>query len=394
MQSGAAGLRPYLVAACHGFLSSLTGRMLGNRTGPREFGRVIIVAACSRKDGIASGARLQFEVLRQLGVDVELLDATRALRNPLFRIKHRPGTAYIFHCGGPQTASLISSVLPHAAHAYRIAYWAWELPDPPPDWAGCDHNISEIWTPSLFSHTSLLKLSQRPIAVVPHHLSPRQARVRDTTRPFTVLAMADSRSSLSRKNPEGALRAFHAAFGASSAARLVLKLGGQPDAWHEFEQSAGELLTGGNIEIVRGFLDEAAMSELYRECDVFLSLHRAEGFGLPMLEAMAHGIPVVATGWSGNLEFMSPGDSHLVPYNLVKVRDISGIYADSSWAEPDLEQAARLLRRLADEPDHYARSAAAAWRCIANRRARLPFIRQEANPDYSNGLTPSLTPAG
>ena len=390
MHPVAIGLKRYVTRACLAFSSGLTRRRLGGRAGPRDFRRVIIVAACSRRDGIASGARLQFNAMRQLGIDVELLDATRALRNPLSRIRHRPGTVYIFHCGAPQTASLISSVLPHAANAYRIAYWAWELPDPPPDWAGCDRNLSEIWTPSLFSRTSLLKLSRLPIAVVPHHIPLEQARVRDARRPFTVLAMADSRSSLSRKNPEGALRAFHAAFGTSSKARLVLKLGGQPDAWQALEQSAGDLLAGRNVEIVRGFLDQAAMSELYRACDVFLSLHRAEGFGLPMLEAMAHGVPVVATGWSGNLEFMSVTNSHLVSCSLVPVRDISGIYAGSRWAEPDLEQAAVFLRRLADEPDHYARSAAAAYRSIADRTARFPFALQNGTVDCSTEIRPSL----
>lgn len=353
--------------------AELTYRRVGERSGLRSFERVIIVAALSRNDGIASGARLQFNALRQLGVDTELLDATPALRNPLFRIPHRAGSVYIFHCGGPQTASLISSVLPYAASAYRIAYWAWELPDPAPDWAGCDRNVSEIWTPSAFSRSSLLKLSRRPIAVVPHHVPVGRARRRRCGRPFTVLAMADSRSSLSRKNPEGALRAFHAAFGTSSAARLVLKLGGDGGAWQALEKSAGDLLTAANVEIVKGHLDQAGMTALYRGSDVLLSLHRAEGFGLPMLEAMAHGIPVVATGWSGNLEFMTRTDSHLVPYELVAVRDASGIYANSIWAEPDVKAAARSLRHLADQSDHYERSAAAAYRHIRDMVPRFPF---------------------
>lgn len=366
------GIRRSLVKGWQAGSSELTRYLLGDRSGTREFRRVVIVAALGRKDGIASGARLQFDALKRLGVDTELLDATPALRNPMFRIPHSPGSAYIFHCGGPQTAHLIASVLPHAATAYRIAYWAWELPDPPPDWAGCDRNIAEIWTPSAFSRSSLARLSRRPIAVVPHHVPASRARVRPN-QPFTVLAMADSRSSLSRKNPEGALRAFHAAFGTSSTARLVLKLGGSNDAWQALEASVGDLLAGNNVEIIRGYLDDTAMTALYRGSDVLLSLHRAEGFGLPMLEAMAHGIPVVATGWSGNLEFMARTDSHLVPYTLVPVRDASGIYGDSIWAEPALDEAAQLLERLADQPEHYAQSAAAAHRRVRDMVPHFPF---------------------
>ena len=353
--------------------AEFTRRLLHDRSGVRDFRRVIIVAALERDDGIARGARLQFKALRRLGVETELLDATPALRNPLFRIPHRAGSAYIFHCGGPQTAGLIASVLPHVATAYRIAYWAWELPDPPSDWVGCDRSVSEIWTPSTFSRSSLLKLSDRPIAVVPHHVPAARARARRSGRPFTVLAIADSRSSLSRKNPEGALRAFHAAFGRSSAARLVLKLGGNDGAWQALEKSAGDLLAGANIEIVRGYLDQDAMTALYRDSDVLLSLHRAEGFGLPMLEAMAHGLPVVATGWSGNLEFMTRTNSHLVPYELVAVADASGVHGGSNWAEPDLKEAARSLLRLANQPDHYERSAAAAYRRVRDMVPQFPF---------------------
>lgn len=368
-----AGLRRFAERTYSASSAEFTRRPLRERFGVRDFRRVIIVAALGHDDGFAGGARLQFQALRQLGVETELLDATAALRNPLFRIPHRAGSAYIFHCVGPQTAGLVASVLPQAATAYRIAYWAWELPDPPSDWAGCDRSVSEIWTPSAFSRGSLLKLSDRPIAVVPHHVPAARARARRSGRPFTVLAMADGRSSLSRRNPEGALRAFHAAFGRSSAARLVLKLGGNDGAWQALERSAGDLLGGANIEIVREYLDQNAMTALYRASDVLLSLHRAEGFGLPMLEAMAHGLPVVATGWSGNLEFMTRTDSHLVPYKLVAVADASGRHDGGDWAEPNLKEAARSLLRLANQPDHYERSAAAAYRRVRDMVPQFPF---------------------
>ena len=130
----------------------------------------------------------------------------------------------------------------------------------------------------------------------------------------------------------------------------MLKLGGNDGAWQALERSAGDLLGGANIEIVRDCLRQDAMTALYRASDVLLSLHRAEGFGLPMLEAMAHGLPVIATGWSGNLEFMTRTDSHLVPYELVAVADASGSHDSGNWAEPNLKEAARSLLRLATSP--------------------------------------------
>jgi glycosyltransferase involved in cell wall biosynthesis len=385
MAASCGGLKRSLT---HGYLAgaeALTHRFLRRRSGERDFRRVIIVAALGRNNGIASGARLQWNALRQLGVDTELLDVTPALRNPLFRMPHRPGSAYVFHAGAPQTAHLIGSVLPHAATAYRIAYWAWELPDPAPDWAGCDRNVAEIWTPSAFSRASLARLSKQPIHVVPHYIPVRPARRRRLGEPFTVLAMADSRSSLSRKNPDGALRAFRAAFGSSHAARLVLKLSGRDEELRALEASFGDLPAGGNVQIVKGHLDSNELTALYRNADVLLSLHRAEGFGLPMAEAMAHGVPVVATGWSGNLTFMSSADSHLVPYTLVPVNDKSAIYGGSTWAEPDLDDAANALRRLAEQPDHYARLAAAAHRRISETTPCFPFDQPGAMQGASAG---------
>lgn len=350
---------------------ALTYRMLHGRSGARDFSRVVVVAALGRNNGIANGARLQWAALRALGVDAELLDATSALRNPLFRIPHRPGTAYVFHSGGPQLANLITSVLPSAANAYRIGYWAWELPDPPHDWLGCDCTVAEVWTPSTFSQASLRRLVNCRIEVVPHYVPAHAERSQRGGAPFTVLAMADSRSSWSRKNPEGALRAFRAAFANSSAARLILKLGGRAEEVQALEQSLGDLAD--NIEIVRGYLDDTALDALYQRADVLLSLHRAEGYGLPLREAMAYGLPVVATGWSGNLDFMSASDSCLVPCKLVPVSDASAIYGGSAWAEPDVDAAAQALRHLADDPAFYALIAAMAHRHASITKPCFPF---------------------
>ena len=361
----------YLAGSC-----LLTRRLLAGRSGERRFDRVVIVAALAKINGISRGAYMQWQALRSLGVDAEIVDATPALRNPLFRIKHVPGSAYVFHSGGPQTASLILSVLPSAARAWRIGYWAWELPDPPHDWQGSDQTLDEIWTPSHFSRDSLLRLTRKPIEVVPHTLPTEPRRQRDRGRPFTVLTMADTRSSLERKNPAGAVRAFAEAFGESPDARLLLKLTGPDEAVRAFTAELGSLTQQPNVELVRGQLDDAGLSALYARADVLLSLHRAEGFGLPMLEALARGIPVVATGWSGNTDFTNSDNSVAVPYRLVPVADPAAIYQGSRWADPDLTAAAAGLRRLAGDDALYDRMADAAYRGVAMSPRHFPLTQQ------------------
>ncbi|MCB8881753.1 glycosyltransferase family 4 protein [Acidisoma cellulosilytica] len=362
-------LREGYLAGC----SAWTKHRLGTGINPRRFDRVAIVAAYGKQNGITRGAFLQWQALRRLGIDATMVDATPGLRNPFYRLPHDPATAYIFHSGAPQTASLIGAVMPHARDAYRIGYWAWELPDPPPDWAGCDDSLHEIWTPSRFSRDSLVRMMRKPVEVVPHYLPPEPARLRIDGAPFTVLTMADSRSSLSRKNPEGAVRAFVAAFGQSTDARLLLKISAKDEELQAFDAQLGGLLSAPNIEIIREFMTEDALSALYASADVLLSLHRSEGFGLPMLEAQAHGVPVVATGWSGNMDFTTTENSILVPYDLVPVDDAAAVYRGSHWAEPDVTAAADALRRLADDKALHTRLADAAYRGCADQPIEFPL---------------------
>ena len=195
------------------------------------------------------------------------------------------------------------------------------------------------------------------------------ARRRDPRKPFTVLVMADSRSSFSRKNPAAAVDAFRRAFGNDTSTRLIVKLTGRPA---DVEPLAASVRNLPNAGVVVDFLDEVTLARLYRSADVLLSLHRAEGFGLPMLEAMSHGVPVIGTGWSGNMEFMSEANSLFVPFQLVPVQDEAGIYANGMWAEPDIDAAAALLRQLARDDDMHTRLARAAHDSVGGAAWKLP----------------------
>ena len=362
-----------MLTACRQASSGITLRRLRVAGRARDFDRVVIVASLGRRTGIARGAELQADAMSRAGFDVTLLDGAPALRNPFHRVRHRPGTVYIFHCGGPQTLALIGSVLPAAVDAWRIGYWAWELPRLAPDWHGVDRSVDEIWTPSGFSADSLRAAMTKPVSVVPHRIASRTRRARGG-EPLTVLAMADSRSSFARKNPEGALRAFADAFGDDPVgARLLLKLGGRPHEIDAFLSRHAALVARTGATVLREHLDEAGLDRLFDRTDVLLSLHRAEGFGLPMLEAMARGIPCIATGWSGNLAFMDDAVAALVPARLVPTVDDAGIYVDGTWADPDIAVATAHLRRLAADPGALDALALRAH-ARAMQLAEAPFV--------------------
>jgi glycosyltransferase involved in cell wall biosynthesis len=147
---------------------------------------------------------------------------------------------------------------------------------------------------------------------------------------------------------------------------LAIKLIDNGALWARRELDAA-IAGAGNIRLIEGMLPEAEMAGLMAAADIVISLHRSEGFGLVPAQAMALGKPVVATAWSGNLEFMNRHNSALVSYSLIPVHDPEGAFqADNQmWADANVEEAAAWLRRLANDADLRARLGAAAAKDVA-----------------------------
>ncbi|MGH2915584.1 MAG: glycosyltransferase [Solirubrobacteraceae bacterium] len=121
-----------------------------------------------------------------------------------------------------------------------------------------------------------------------------------------------------------------------------------------------------NIHVIDRSLTPGDGDALIAACDCYVSLHRSEGFGLTIAEAMAIGKPVIGTAYSGNMDFMNAGNSFLVDYELTRVGPDCQVYpADGEWAEPNLDQAAELMRRVYEDPEAAARVGAQAREDIA-----------------------------
>ena len=180
-----------------------------------------------------------------------------------------------------------------------------------------------------------------------------QACTQETASGFSVLAMGDLKSSAARKNLLGAIDIYKRAFPkVDPTTRLILKV--QSDDSHpEFRSAANAMASGrGDIFVRAEKLRDGEVSQLIASSSVLLSPHRSEGFGLTLAEAFLAGVPALATGWSGNLDFMSDVPELLIRHTLVPVRDPSGIYCapGQRWADPDLDDAAAKLRSLANSP--------------------------------------------
>ena len=240
---------------------------------------------------------------------------------------------------------------------HTIGFWHWEQPDFPIDYLPCFAGLDEIWTPSSFVQAAISAIAPAPVLRMPHAVT--AAASPDACRAafglpegvFLALVTYDFYSYQHRKNPQAAIAAYRAAAVTAPAMGLVIKtINGDkvPDAMAELRQATQDLP---GVQILDRYLNRQEMFDLEACCDCMVSLHRAEGFGLGLAEMMRLGKPVIATGWSGNMDFMTGDNSMPVGYTLASLAEDIGPYrAGSLWAEADVDHAAACLTRLARDP--------------------------------------------
>lgn len=324
-------------------------------------GRVVVAGMFRTASGLGAWARSSYHALVAAGYDVVAVDLSSALAPldfdcdiPLSEFPLEQQGTLIIYANAPEIPSSLRKLGLRRKHDWRIiAAWAWELELFPDGWEAAFPFISEIWTLSEFAARAFRSHHNAPrVRVVPISVNPPEGLSRgglQSARPvFRVVAMADALSSLKRKNPLGAIAAFKAAFGGDPTCHLTVKvrnLGSEDELSLELRNA---LAGANNITLIESSLSEADTWNLIASADVLISLHRAEGFGLSIAEAMAVGVSVVATGWSGNLQYCNDEVAALVPYELVRVRDQSRQYEGKGliWAEPNIAEAVKLLHRL------------------------------------------------
>ena len=240
---------------------------------------------------------------------------------------------------------------------YNIASWYWELPEFPPKWQSCFlQYFQEIWVGSNYVYESLIKHSPIPVVKVQPVVGFKLNRTYNKhdfgldNDEFIFLFMFDFLSIFERKNSLALVEAFLKAFQPDEPVRLVLKcINGDKDT-NNFE-ILKEAISERRITLMDDYLSKEQKNGLLSICDCYISLHRAEGFGLTLAEAMFLEKPVIATSWSGNMDFMNINNSYLVKYKLTPLKQDYGPYRKGQiWAEPDLAHAAQLMRQVYDNP--------------------------------------------
>lgn len=336
------------------------GRPAADPPGVAPGDKIVIAGMFSTASGLGAWARSNYRALKSAGFDVVAVDLSELLSSADLECDipfsgfppDRTGTL-ILHVNGPEAAYSLRKIGLMRGRSWRvIGAWAWELEVFPPGWEKAFPLLSEVWALSDFAAAAIRRHPDAPpVRVVPIAVAPPDnatVRPADPDSPYTILAMADALSMFERKNPLGAVKAFRLAFGDRSDCRLILKLRNLESLPDRGAALTSEIAGAPNIELLESSLSEDEQYAMVRSADVFLSLHRAEGFGLGPAEAMALGVPVIATNWSGNLQFMTSDTSALIPYKLVPVPEDCLHYGieGAEWADPDIDAAAEWMRRL------------------------------------------------
>ena len=339
------------------------GRPLKRRHVKTTSGTPMVAGLLSSPIGLGAGARLVRRGLEMSGYDVSVCDLTPYIQPHMCEISVRSGA--IDDGQGPIILHVNPAEVPKAIHLLRgrglshrrmIGVWAWELERIPKAWKNCENWFDEIWSISEFSLPGLSTLSTPAVHVgypIPQATEDKPNHWRDRlgiTDTFSVLMSFDAQSSLGRKNPMAAIEAFNRAFPDPADARLVIKITGD---YKSFATSHPEIFDAPNIVIVDEVLLSWEMIDLIRSCDSFISLTRAEGFGLTVAEAAANGVATIVTGWSAPADWIGCPNMHFVDFDLIPVKDAYNVYNNITgrrWADPDIAHAAKLLRDIKDRP--------------------------------------------
>lgn len=335
--------------------------------------------------GIGESARLCAQQLAADGFAVKCTSVESFFRKPYEMEWPWPEPALsdaiecrIYHLNPPMLPPVIFQMgLSNFGKTFNIGYWAWELEVIPDEWVRAIRYMNAIITPSTFTTDVIRRYARYPVLTATHPvttIAPEQNTRQNLSIPdtaFLVSTIFSFGSAMERKNPLGLIAAFSAAFAETQDAYLLLKANAGNDS-----PEKRELLTAiaqhPNIRLIDQHWSRAQVLGLIQSSDIYASLHRSEGFGLTIAEAMLLGTPALVTAWSGNMDFCTAANSFLINYKTIPVNsshpEFSGL-ATATWADADIAQTAQTLRDIYRDrtkvKDKQSRCAADMHACIA-----------------------------
>jgi glycosyltransferase involved in cell wall biosynthesis len=336
--------------------------------------------------GVGEIARASYQSITSVGVPSVLNNVEAAI------YRQEDKTLEIFSSDNPYHFNLVHINADQANHFanlkgnqyfknhHNIAYWFWELASFPRAWQSSFNQYQEIWVASSFCQASIaaqapvpvVKMTQ-PVLIDPTKINPQRSRLGLPQQSFIFGFSFDYMSFIERKNPAAIIKAFQLAFEDRHDVLLLLKTT-NGDQFPEQVQRLKIAAKGSNVRFINHYLAREEVINLIASLDSYVSLHRSEGLGIGMAQAMFLKKPVIATGYSGNMEFMNHNNSYLVPYKLAEIEEDHGPYKKGQhWADPDIEHAAMLMRQ------------------VYENQIRAQQIANQAAADIQASMSPTVT---
>jgi glycosyltransferase involved in cell wall biosynthesis len=332
---------------------------------------VEVIGLFHSASGLGESARLCARQLREGGYDVRCASAEPFFTERRDQAREVPWDCQkaskagdvgcrIIHLNPPMMPQVIFGLgLDTHVKTYNIGYWAWELDDVNREWRRAISHMNAIFCCSDFTSGAMRKHTSKPVITVPHPVNvshaapaPMRAKLGIAEDVFLASSIFNFGSVMERKNPHGTISAFLSAFEGDDKALLVIKTNSGGDGADQ-KEILERIKPYKNIRLIDEVWSREELLGLMKDSNAYISLHRSEGFGLPIAEAMLLGTPVVITNWSGNVDFCNGGNSCLIDADLIPV---SSKYPEFrqllhlKWADADIFQAAEALKRLAKDP--------------------------------------------
>ncbi|HET6500541.1 MAG TPA: FkbM family methyltransferase, partial [Amycolatopsis sp.] len=371
---------------------------------PQDAFGVNLLGYLTAELGLGEMGRIVHEAIQAGDVDVASVLEEKAVSNRTGM--DRPGTLgeprfpiSILAVNADQTRVILTNH-PEVGHErYRIGLWAWELDDFPAWQHEAFGMVDEVWTVSDFCRTAIAAHSPVPVKTIPVPVrDPGEPSppAREHGEPVRFLFAFDFNSVAERKNPWGTVTAFQRAFPGRDDVRLTIKAINGKLHPHKAERLRAAVAGDDRIELIERYLTVAELHDLYESSTCYVSLHRSEGFGLTVAEAMARAMPVISTDYSSTTEFLDASTGWPIPYRMIPVgKDSHPYHAEAQWADPDLDAAAAAMRQVADDPDEAARRGKAARAHILRTRsltAAAVWMRRELEAAYQAWKTQQANP--
>ena len=315
--------------------------------------------------GMGQGGRLLIEAVKAAGLPFSTLKSERTMSRQLAAfsagdsdLRYPINIAFVNADQFPLWVTDVGTELLEGR--YTIGVWAWEVDEFPERFKEALDLVDEVWAISEFVRDAIAAKTMKPVFVFPlpiplpqlDEMEPLDRGALELSDQPYFLFVFDYLSVLERKNPLATIEAFCLAFREGEGPSLVIKTINGDRCRVERERVRQASAGRSDIHLIEDYLAAGTLHSLMANAAAYVSLHRSEGYGLTMSEAMSLGRPVIATGYSGNLDFMNSDNSLLVPFELVPVGPDAGPYpASTSWAQPDTRAAAAYLRQIIDDPE-------------------------------------------